>query len=658
MRLLLRLGAVDAARQLDEAFFSNREGKKGRWAKLQGEGGKGKGGKGGDGGEAVRRFKRFWGERKGLGLARGDIRLAWMSSFAVRLEQAVRREEGDERALVEFGELLREMYEQRGDEAVREDECLTAFLTRKMGVVQEQLAGAAGRRRRGGEGESEGIEQVREQVRRLLRSIKDAEADEVEVVSFALLETGLDRLERTKGSVLDDPFFPQVEADIQSLVGSLESGTGFRALHNLFLSFTSSIERHAHILHLAIRFLLLRARHHDPSVPSSSRATHPLQSASQLYSLLLDLSPRVDSSDYEALSRLRQRQSSALYRLLAAHNAALEDLSSASSIASRALDLVDLTLTSLAALPPTTPPHTSSSHLTPPPPDPRLLGISTRFFRRLLFALARILLPPPSHSTPSSSVFREAHPAFSSPVPAVPFSLFARAMSTMIAAKEYDAALLPKDAATEAKGKGREVLLVHEKPLVEQPNLAMAFVRAALAPRTDEGVKQEEDDAGGFSSALSSSATLTNHSNPLARLSTLLRFTEFLESTSTSSRPSSPHSPGLEAGERRARRLLSDAVSLLIRELYPGEAAKGWRDETAGKAKEWAAAGRDWESVRRRVGEGEGRKGEWWEMRKGEGKAKRGEGEKGVKERRGQARKVVRKVRFFSLFSGSTCAIV
>ncbi|GAA5894202.1 hypothetical protein JCM6882_007601 [Rhodosporidiobolus microsporus] len=606
MRILLRLGQVNAAKELDRAFFSTESGRKrGKRRAAEGEAGKAS--------EKEQQFVERWAERDGLGLARGEIRIAWMSSFAVRLDEAVQGGE-DDAALADFGSLLASMYAQLGEQEVRQDPCLMAFLTRKMGVVQEQLAA---RRTRPGEEDrdgEDGLEETKEQVRRLLFNVKDAEADEVEVVSFALLETALERLERVKGNALEDPFFPKVEEDIQRLVGSLEATTEFRALHNLLLSFTSSVDRHAHILHLAIRFLLLRHRYHDPSSPS--HLPSPLQSATQLYSLLLDLTPRVDPTSHTDLTRLRQRQSSALYRILAAHVSSLSPSSPEHLIplATRALDLVDLTLSSLTPLASSSASGSPSLSFTDPPTspapsDPRILGISTRLFHRLMFALTSSLPAPPSLPIASGE---GPHLTRTRYVPAAPWSLVARACDTIVAAKLHDAALsytAATTAATAGTNPHREVLLEHEKPLFQQPNFAHQLVRAALMGRETGG----RDETG---------ATAEDET-PLSRLSALLAFVADLErlsrplpplssSSSSSSATSSPSADIEGSGERRARPLVLSAVRNIVTDEWRGLAAVEWRREVLGAVEGWAREGRDWGRVRgvverRENGKGKGR---------------------------------------------------
>ncbi|GAA6035636.1 hypothetical protein JCM8097_004940 [Rhodosporidiobolus ruineniae] len=637
MRILLRLGAVDAAKELDRAFFSTRPGRQSalplkpdeeqslgqqrktrRMARQAQRRAMGK---------EDRRWKedvrRVWETRDGLGLERGEIRLAWMSSFAVRLEEAVKRD--DEAALLQFGGLLGQLYRGGGGEmgaGAARDPCLVAFLTRKMGVVQEQLAYRAVRS--SGSSGKEDVEGVKEQVRRLLQIIKDAEADEVEVVSFALLETALDRLERIKGNAADDPFFPKVEEDVRALVGSLPTAkTEFRALQNLLLSFTSSLDRHAHILHLAIRFLLLRQRSFDPSssTSSSSSGPPPLRSACQLYSLLLDLTPRVHPSSYDDLTRLRQRQSSALYRILAAHLHAMVDDADVAPLAASALDLIDLSLVSLAGLaddPPLLPPRSSSTQARnrePPPPDPRLLAISTRWWRRLLIALTS----RSSASSPSASPC--SAPAFSSSAPVAPFTLLLRAFSTLLRARTYDASFAPRtysfpppradeeDPDSYERAAAREALLEHEKPLVEEPRVAERLVRAALSGGSSAG------EGGGVEGA----------DAPFARLAALLEFVEGLEATSVG--PLGARG----AGERKARPLVARAVRAVVGELYGGEAGRRWREEVRAAVGEWER-GRGWEEIRKGVRRREEGKREEWAARKagamGEGGVEKKKGRK------------------------------
>ncbi|GAA5981219.1 hypothetical protein JCM11641_005615 [Rhodosporidiobolus odoratus] len=587
MRILLRLGAVDAAKQLDKVFFTKQRGRPARrftqsrqrrdridHSATDKEREKSS--------DKLPELEKDWDWSHGLGLSRSDIDIAWMSSFAVRLECAVQR--GDDRALREFGDLLREMHEQmeptsgdgvveegrideKGERRLAQDSCVLAFLTRKMGLVQEQLAVAAQRSEEAGEP----VDTTREEVHRLLQRIKDAEANEVEVVSFALLETALDRLEGLEGNPADDPFFSKVEEDIHSLVGSLEGSGAISKLHNFLLTYTSSVERHAHILHLAIRFLLLRARHHS----SSPTTVSPLQSAAQLYSLLLDLTRRVDLASSVDFTSLRQRQTSALYRTLSAHVAALsDDPAEIIPVATRAIEIIERSLCVLSPLATASAPSShpigivSSSSASPPPPDPRLLGISTRLFRRLFFALTQAAPPTSPADTPdlSSALLLLADPV-------APFSLLSRALSAMQAAREHDASLSPSSSSPEHL---REGLLAHQEPLFEQPNLAFVLVRAALcgSSSTDSAgaePSQAEDDT------------------PLPRLSSLLSFIVSLERTSP-----------LELGERRGRRLVKRAVLTILQERWPGAAGQEWRDGVQKVVEDWEG-GRDWGAVKEMV---------------------------------------------------------
>ncbi|GAA6003614.1 hypothetical protein JCM10207_003511 [Rhodosporidiobolus poonsookiae] len=555
MRILLRLGEINTAKELDRVFFSDRAGRH-----------VGKGGRTRASDHSGGRWSA-WALRDGLGLPRGEVRLAWMSSFASRLDKAVR--DDDEVALQQFGELLRQMYEQRGDGQIRQDACTVAFLTRRMGIVQDKLASLSGE---GGGGAHE----TREQVGRLLAFIKDAEAEDVEVVSFALLETALERLERSKGNPLEDPFFPKVEEDIQSLVGSLETTSEF-SLHNLLLSYTSSLERHAQILHLAIRFLLLRARYSDPP-PSSSSSPSPLQSAAKLYLLLLKLTRRVDTSSTDELVRLRQRQSSALYRVLAAHIAVLDDSAQVEEIAHSALDLVDASLATVAALPPIPSPSDAPTDGTLSLPDPRLLGISTRAFRRFLFAITRPHPPAPSSSTSEASQSPESFP---------PFSLVARTLSALVAVREHDVAFTTTPGSISTGG-WWEHLPAHEQTLFEAPNFALALARSALS--------------GSAHTSPSSSSGRDDADTPLARLDILFTSIESLERTSVSP-------AGLGTGERRARLHIRRAVGEVVHSEWAGEAAREWREAVGERMRRWAREGRDWDEVRGRVREVEEGKG-------------------------------------------------
>ncbi|BGP17834.1 hypothetical protein JCM10213v2_005876 [Rhodosporidiobolus nylandii] len=611
MRILLELGAVDAARELDRVFYTTKPGRRGEKRNMGEEAREKRARRRQASGEEEGRtlLPSRWSRRMGLGLPRGNLRVAWMASFAVRLENAIAS--GDGQALREFGELLREVYEAPSvslaspEGAVKEDDggmdtsgpagdsCLLAFLTRKIGVVQEQLAAIA-TEKEGVDGTSE----MRVQIQHLLQRIKDAEANQVEVVSFALLETGLEHLEKLEGNPINDPWFAKVEEDIQRLVGSLEANNELRKLHNLLLSYTSSVDRHAHILHLAVRFLLLRHPYHDPT----SSAVSPLHSAAQLYYHLLDLTRRVDPANHEDLASLRQRQTSALYRILAMHTAELAGDESGQRtvpLASRALDLLDTSLPCLMPLLSAPAPKPAIPEwVQAPPPDPRILGVSVRFFRRLFFSLTRhvpSISPSDSPSPPSTdSASLRTYTAVA------PYSLLSRAMRTMTAAREHDASLSPSKpflfSAEDVKKRERErgQLLDHEKPLFQQPNLAYVLVRSALTSAPEDPPRLERY-------AASAAQQTREEDSPLARLSALFDFVSALERTT----------PG-EVGERKARRLVAKAIRVAIHEQFAGDAAALWRGMVEEVVDEWENA-RDWVEVRRQVEEREAREKELFE---------------------------------------------
>jgi len=391
MRLLLKAGKVREAKELDLRFF-------GRGLVVEEE-------EGGEGEVDGNEIKKKESLRFGLGLDRGGIRIAWMQSIAVRLEEGEVME--GERAK-EFGELLEEMREKERGELL--NPLMLAFVVRKLEVIHERLEGG-GKEKKG----------ARRQIRGILKEIKRAELGGEEIVSLALLDGAVEKLERQvrgqehEQDAVDAELFGEVERKIQVLVGTLEPNQVEEDLQVLTelhqrIPDSKSIERHSHILYLAIRFLLLRARQQTSSSASSSSQfvnsrKDTLSSASQLYTLMLDLTPSVSHSTLD-LVQLRQRQSSALYRLLWAHlgihdtpsssqphSQSHERLSHPSSLPaqdheliSSAYDLIDLTLSSLSSLPPLFPSPTPSpvpqylpSHLSH---DPLLLGVTTKFHRQ------------------------------------------------------------------------------------------------------------------------------------------------------------------------------------------------------------------------------------------------------------------------------------
>ncbi|GAA5934566.1 hypothetical protein JCM1841_003840 [Sporobolomyces salmonicolor] len=544
MRLLLRMRHVEAAKELDRAFFTMRPVPSKRRYNLGIDEDAEAGGEGIS--SQRRRRAAAYSLGKGLGLARAGIHIAWMQSLAVRLH-----EEGNETGIGEFAALLRQMHDERGGTGQLNPHVL-AFLARKMELVHERLE-------KGGKAQ----EGARKEVRRILKAIKGAETDEQAVVSLALLDGAVERLERAGARALDSDLFFQVERGIEALVGSLDGPVKdgiFLAheLHQMTPRDSASLDRHAHILYLAIRFLLLRARHltRDPFNSAPSRST-VLFSASQLYALLLDLIPSVSSSPLD-LYNLRVRQTSAFYRLLWAHTGVLDPQSpffrreklpepcAESSLPalnfsfiSQTLDLIDLTLSALSFLPP--PLSSRPSHL--PSVDPRLLGISSRFYRHLLYTLSL-------SSAPSR---RSLH------LPLPPWSLFQRVFRTISDTRAHDAACSSRRTSSKQAPVHREAFFV-------QPGFAMHLVRATLLG----GGEAERD-------SVAAAAPNEGAGTPLSRLSELLAWIEDIERTSHKG-----------TAERKARALIKRAAKEVVEQEWRGEGAKEWRAIVLRRVDEWA----------------------------------------------------------------------
>ncbi|GAA5881068.1 hypothetical protein JCM1840_002878 [Sporobolomyces johnsonii] len=545
MRLLLRMRHVEAAKELDRAFFTTRPVPSKRRYNLgideDAE-------EGGEGISAQQRRRRAaaYSLGKGLGLAREGIHIAWMQSLAVRLH-----EEGRETGIGEFAALLRQMHDERGVSGPINPHVL-AFLARKMELVHERLE-------RGGKAR----EGDRREVRRILRAIKGAETDGHAVVSLALLDGAVERLEQAGAGAPDSALFLQVERDIEALVGSLDGPVTdgiFLAhdLHQMTPGDSASLARHAHILYLAIRFLLLRARHLSPD-PSDSApsARSVLFSASQLYTLLLDLTPSVSSSPLDLYS-LRVRQSSAFYRLLWAHTGVLDpqspffrredlpELGAESSLPAvdlsfipQALDLIDLTLSALSFLPP--PRSSRPSQL--PSVDPRLLGVSTRFYRHLLYNLSLFSAPSRRHLD----------------LPLPPWSLFQRVLRTISHTRAHDATCSSRRTSFKEAPE-------HLKAFFVQPDFAMHIVRATLVG----GGEAERD-------SVAAAAPNEGAGTPLSRLSELLAWVEDVERTSHRG-----------TAERKARALIQRAAKEVVEQEWRGEGAREWRAIVLRRVDEWA----------------------------------------------------------------------
>ncbi|GAA5907360.1 uncharacterized protein JCM6883_001180 [Sporobolomyces salmoneus] len=548
MRLLLRLNHVGAAKELDRAFFTTK--------RTASKGVEDKGREEGEEDGKATKWDRSNGYAvgNGLGLERGELRIAWMQSLAVRLEGTRLEEENQAK---ELGDLLFEMrrvYRGRGLNPL-----ILAFIVRKLEVIHSQLdAGGGGKAKKA----------AKRQLRQILESIKQAETDGQKVVSLALLDGAISKLEKQVSRKVDRALYGQVEREMERLIGTLDGPLDpevqvLTELHQRIPD-PESIDRHSHILYLAIRFLLFRARHtaSSPSSPrnSASTASYPprntLSSASQLYTLLLDLSPAVATSPFD-LSKLRQRQSSALFRLLWAHlgvldtrNSSLEHLdneaSSSSPVDDHTLslitagyDLIDLTLQSTSALPP----PDRSTHLPPSLPyDPRLVGVSTRFHRHALYLLSL-------SSAPSRR-------AVDSPFP--PWSIFQRAFKIIDQQRTNDSKCLRPETRLESRAEWEQDLIVH-------PALAIHLLRATLL-------------GSGNPTGSIPTRTTEREGSPMTRLGELVEMITKLETAGG----------GKRKMERKARKLFKKAVNVVVEDEWKGEGARMWKDLIKSKIETWA----------------------------------------------------------------------
>ncbi|GAA5900586.1 hypothetical protein JCM8208_000541 [Rhodotorula glutinis] len=638
MRLQLHLGDVSSAKELDRAFFSleshaaaKRAFRLSRKAHPQQQQVDGK---------AARALRLG----AGLGLDRGDAEPAWMQSLAVRLRagadpaRALERFLGLYRAFRasrigahERGEADWEAYVrartarqdddeghgggERGDERLGESHVL-AFLARRMGTLQRRVEDAAPRLSPSRAG------RVHAQLRRFMDELRAAEEDEGEVVALALLESSLERLEASEHLELDDPLYRQVEEDVERLVASLGNVLALDGARAVARAGAPSrrpewveLERRAQALHIAIRFLLVRARSHDSpsssphastSAPIRTSATgSPLASASQLYLLLLDLTHSTASDPLlaaTALPRLRLRQSSVLFRLASAHLDALAAAQHGRRRSSPHPSTADDPLAPLERL------HTllsaSLSTLSRLPLSPavpastRRLGLSTHVLRAALLALG--------------SAFDPANPARKDAMPR--FDAVRDACDVLLACKEHDAALRggphepvglalpppPSNAAGQGVGAARAVEPPQlpqkgraDQPLLRRVDAAGALVRAALLAESSSS-----------SGSRSEAGALGPQDDVRSRLDWLLDWVARLQRASpapqgaaaaAAASSGSVRAPSTTT-ERKARRTVARAVGRTMERAWgAGEGGRAWREGLLRRVDEWVDEGeREW----------------------------------------------------------------
>lgn len=434
MRLLMTLHHFKAAKELDRAFFTSelalprsptlRMELNERIARYGIGGGNGGGGK-----------RRIEGLGDGINLSRGRIHLAWMQSLALRLQPGLYED------LSEFGEVLKSMHEGEAAGGRLIKGVTIAFLLRQVTGLADVVES-----RRGGETE---VDRDGQAIGTMINAIRNSQFGGTKVVRQADASSIIRRLRRgTTSSSIEGSEFGRAQEIIRELVKELDEQEKSTVISDderldtvkgIEADITSTVTPdsstttvatreslidRAQTLQLTIEFLLLQSQLSSSISNVLERrmiASNSLKSATQIYSALFNLLPSVQE-DAILLLQFRQRQSSTLYRLLwaclgtyninsgseslghhhhhsssdFAHNIPLPNLSAISHIHS----LVTLSLAQLSSLPSTV--HSTSSQTHLPShirADPRLLLISTRFFRRLLYTLS---LPASPHSPPAS----------------------------------------------------------------------------------------------------------------------------------------------------------------------------------------------------------------------------------------------------------------
>ncbi|ORY69167.1 hypothetical protein BCR35DRAFT_308196 [Leucosporidium creatinivorum] len=553
MRLLARVRMYSAAWELERAFFTKDD-----RPKRKGRGGRARKGEAGGGVGRSSSLSRQQVYGKGLGLKRGNINIAWMQSLGLRLEPGVY--EGTKA----FGAALQQLRkEQAGEGGINPH--IIAFLLRKAELLEWKL-------------QEDGMRpgEAKRQVQRLLEGIRENERlGQADVVRLALMETTLQKMEKDikgKGKTSRNVYL-QLKTDVRALVGEMEDleGEEMEALHDVLASPSSSerireereiLDLRAQTLHLAIRFLLLDA-HHAPHLPPDMALAlyrRSIAAACKVYANLLDLLDIVASSPAE-LIRIRQRQSSALFRIIWASVGIVDFGSLAVRIDSPPLHQEE-------SVPPLDTPSVQqllgSLNLTlstvshPPafnaPPTP--LGISTRFWRRLVYILT---LP----SAPS----RRAPPA--PPAIRPPWPLLQTTLETILAFRQHDASLLSSiPSPPPSTASPPPSVPVHSQALFLRTSFLIHLVRAVLL-------------GGSPSTSSSPSSSTMNEGTPQERLIFLLAWIARMERTTISR---------VEGGIGREvlrRSVVRNAVEEVVKREWEGFAWQERREQLVRIVREW-----------------------------------------------------------------------
>lgn len=476
IRLLLKLGNVRAAKELDRAFFST-EGAEAA-------------------GPRASTSKEPYSEREleekeeyrlgdGLGLSRSGICQAWMQSLALRLKPELYP------TLDEFGTLLRQL---RRVDDVAGDTRLAAFLVRKATQISTRM---------NPEERNEGDELVLKELLFFLEPARRKERSSI--LTRAVVESEMLRQEATPTEEsLNSVRFHKMEKLARELLRDvdrqpIESVTGYDNREML--------DGRAHTLYLGIRLLLLRAKIASsiPSDPShrSTIVSQSIKSTLLLYDSLLSLLPVVLSSSRDQLELIRERQSSALYRILWAcqgtfdvhlprelplePGAYLADYEKFTRDAEENtppanLQLLPFALTALNSTLSALPLLSSLTSPLLPRHHPALINVSVLYWRRLLYALS---LP----SCPS----RRAPPL--PPAQRPPWPTLKATINMLKACRDHDSSLEPSSVDPEGailKPGQDPSAPSHTQAIFIRRSLVIHLVRATLLGGMDPREQGEE----------------------------------------------------------------------------------------------------------------------------------------------------------------------
>lgn len=565
IRLLARLGHYAAAKELDRAFFTSRRASE--WTLLPPTP------HGGimDEPEAKSYLRPDQYELgDGLGLSRSHIRLAWMQSLSLRVEEGVYRNPGEE-----FSNLLHAFYasSQLGRDGKRGVDAMTvAFLIRKLTEVQD-LGEQRGWTRREG-----GFE--RGQVERMLDLLRSSNVGQSTVVIRADLEAILQR-QTNDPYLLQDEEADRLRIGIQSLVNQLAREESASEQDELDLPQAQQIVREmqfvynthsfcprplppprsssstmlsdkAHTLHLAAQYFVLSAHRSDTAAQRSQFLT----SAGSAYLAILQILPSITAQQEDGmiLGEIRERALSTLYRMLWAsigvwetdraeglrrkkkNDFAMEeegvmDLSAIEG----SLKLLDSTLDIFSSLPLPSPPATASS--------PRLLSISPSYIRTLLLTLSL----PSSPSRQTSSPITPAH--------RTPWPILRRSLSTILELRSHDVRVGNPN--TMRSGAKMQYIFKRRAVVIAVVRATILAGHAGRVGHDAQGTTEEEE--------------IESVEN---RLRFLLRWFDSFDA---------------QCAEKIDREYVEIAVGIVLAEEWKGTAWKGWKHDLREVVYRWRA---------------------------------------------------------------------